>query len=84
VKEVVQNLLLVILSLNFFFRTANVTGSIILQEGSVVMPGDSLDLIIELLEYCPLIKDYDLFLEKVIELLVQVLLLNYMINKLWK
>jgi elongation factor Tu len=39
----------------FFFRTANVTGTIILPEGvSIVMPGDSLHLTVELIEYCPL------------------------------
>jgi len=47
--------LLQILSPNFFFRTANVTGTIILPDDiALVMPGDSLDLIVELIEYCPL------------------------------
>jgi len=41
----------------FFFRTANVTGTIILSEENVmVMPGDSPQLIVELIEYCPLNK----------------------------
>lgn len=39
----------------FFFRTANVTGTIILPENvSIVMPGDSLELIVELIDYSPL------------------------------
>ena len=39
----------------FFFRTANVTGTIILPDNvSIVMPGDSLDLVIELIDYTPL------------------------------
>lgn len=39
----------------FFFRTANVTGTILLPEGvAVVMPGDSLHFTVELIEYCPL------------------------------
>jgi len=39
----------------FFFRTANVTGTIILPDNvSLVMPGDSLHLTIDLIEYCPL------------------------------
>jgi len=39
----------------FFFRTANVTGTVILPvDVSIVMPGDSLSLTIELIEYCPL------------------------------
>lgn len=39
----------------FFFRTANVTGSIILDDTvSIVMPGDSLHFTVLLLEYCPL------------------------------
>lgn len=39
----------------FFFRTANVTGTVILpSEISIVMPGDSLSLTVELIEYCPL------------------------------
>jgi len=39
----------------FFFRTSNITGSIILPEGvEVVMPGDSLDLKVELVELSPL------------------------------
>jgi len=41
----------------FFFRTASVTGAISLNENiSLVMPGDSIDLIVDLLEYCPLNK----------------------------
>jgi elongation factor Tu len=39
----------------FFFRTANVTGTIILPDGvTVVMPGDSLTLKVELLDFLPL------------------------------
>lgn len=39
----------------FFFRTANVTGSIVLSsEGAIVMPGDSLNFVVDLIEYCPL------------------------------
>lgn len=39
----------------FFFRTANITGTIILPESvSLVMPGDSLELTVELIEHCPL------------------------------
>lgn len=39
----------------FFFRTANVTGTIILLgETSVVMPGDSLTFRVELLDFLPL------------------------------
>ena len=39
----------------FFFRTANVTGTIILpDEIAVVMPGDSLTLKVELLDFLPL------------------------------
>jgi elongation factor Tu len=39
----------------FFFRTANVTGTIILDENvSLVMPGDSLSLKISLIEFTPL------------------------------
>ena len=39
----------------FFFRTANITGSIILPDDvSIVMPGDSLHFRVELIEYCPL------------------------------
>jgi elongation factor Tu len=39
----------------FFFRTANVTGTVFLPDDiSIVMPGDSLSLTIELIEYCPL------------------------------
>lgn len=39
----------------FFFRTANVTGTIILlDEVSVVMPGDSLTFRVELLDFLPL------------------------------
>jgi elongation factor Tu len=39
----------------FFFRTANVTGTIILPEGvSVVMPGDSLSFKVELIDPIPL------------------------------
>ena len=39
----------------FFFRTANVTGTVILPENvSIVMPGDSLLLTVDLIEYCPL------------------------------
>ena len=39
----------------FFFRTANITGTIILPEGvSVVMPGDSLTLRVELIDPIPL------------------------------
>jgi elongation factor Tu len=40
----------------FFFRTANVTGTVILEDVSVVMPGDSLNITVELIEYCPLHK----------------------------
>lgn len=39
----------------FFFRTANVTGTIFLPDDvSIAMPGDSLNLTIELIDYCPL------------------------------
>ena len=39
----------------FFFRTANVTGSVILPEGvSVVMPGDNLKFNVKLVEAAPL------------------------------
>lgn len=39
----------------FFFRTANVTGTIILPDDvSIVMPGDSVNLTVELIDYCPL------------------------------
>lgn len=39
----------------FFFRTANVTGTVILSETvPLVMPGDSLNLTVELIDYCPL------------------------------
>lgn len=39
----------------FFFRTANVTGTVSLPEGvSLAMPGDNLLLTINLIEYCPL------------------------------
>jgi len=39
----------------FFFRTANITGSIVLANDSdIVMPGDSLTFVVELIEYCPL------------------------------
>jgi elongation factor Tu len=39
----------------FFFRTANVTGTIILQgDVAVVMPGDSLNFKVELLDFLPL------------------------------
>lgn len=39
----------------FFFRTANVTGTIVLsEEVSVVMPGDSVHFEVNLIEYCPL------------------------------
>jgi elongation factor Tu len=39
----------------FFFRTANLTGTIILPEDiSVVMPGDSLTFRVDLLEFAPL------------------------------
>lgn len=39
----------------FFFRTSNMTGSVILPEGtSVVMPGDSLVFNVQLVEACPL------------------------------
>jgi elongation factor Tu len=39
----------------FFFRTANVTGTIILPEDiSVVMPGDSLNFRVDLLDFLPL------------------------------
>jgi len=49
------NLLLLIIHLNFFFRTANVTGSIILPEDvSAVMPGDSLTVEIKLVNKIPL------------------------------
>jgi len=39
----------------FFFRTANITGTIIFPKGiSVVMPGDSVTLIVDLLDFLPL------------------------------
>jgi len=39
----------------FFFRTANVTGTIFLPDDvSIAMPGDSLNLTVELIDYCPL------------------------------
>lgn len=39
----------------FFFRTSNITGSIILPEGlSVVMPGDSVTFSVSLADFCPL------------------------------
>lgn len=39
----------------FFFRTSNITGSVILPEGvSVVMPGDSLSFRVELVELWPI------------------------------
>lgn len=39
----------------FFFRTANITGTIILDDSvSIVMPGDSLVFRVSLIEYCPL------------------------------
>jgi elongation factor Tu len=39
----------------FFFRTANVTGTIVLPPDiNMVMPGDNLTLIVDLIEYCPL------------------------------
>jgi len=39
----------------FFFRTSNITGSIVLPENvSVVMPGDTLTFKVELVDYCPL------------------------------
>jgi len=39
----------------FFFRTSNITGSVILPEHiSVVMPGDSLVFRVDLVELCPL------------------------------
>jgi len=39
----------------FFFRTANVTGTIALPPDiNMVMPGDNLTLIVDLIEYCPL------------------------------
>jgi len=38
----------------FFFRTANITGSIILTQDSVVMPGDSLVVNIKLVDKVPL------------------------------
>lgn len=39
----------------FFFRTANITGTIIIDETiSIAMPGDSLNLTVSLIEYCPL------------------------------
>lgn len=39
----------------FFFRTANITGSIILPENiSVVLPGDSLTVIVLLVEFAPI------------------------------
>jgi elongation factor Tu len=39
----------------FFFRTANITGTVILDEGvSIAMPGDSLTVKINLIEYAPL------------------------------
>jgi len=47
--------LLIILSHSFFFRTANVTGTIALPPDiNMVMPGDNLTLIVDLIEYCPL------------------------------
>jgi len=53
----------------FFFRTANVTGTVFLPDDiSIVMPGDSLSLTIELIEYCPLNIGYDLFFVKAIQL----------------
>jgi len=39
----------------FFFRTANVTGTVILpSDVSMVMPGDNLSFTVELIDYCPL------------------------------
>jgi elongation factor Tu len=39
----------------FFFRTANVTGTVTLPvDITIVMPGDSLLLTVDLIEYCPL------------------------------
>jgi elongation factor Tu len=39
----------------FFFRTANITGTIILEDGiNIVMPGDSLNFKVSLIEYAPL------------------------------
>jgi len=39
----------------FFFRTANVTGSITLPEGvTMAMPGDNLVVVVDLIEFCPL------------------------------
>lgn len=39
----------------FFFRTSNVTGSIVLPEGVLVaMPGDSLTVFVNLYDFCPL------------------------------
>lgn len=62
----------------FFFRTANITGTIVLDDTiSIVMPGDSLIFQVSLIEYCPLNVGYILFFVKVILLLVLVLLQSY-------
>lgn len=62
----------------FFFRTANITGTIVLDDTiSIVMPGDSLIFQVSLIEYCPLNVGYTLFFVKVILLLVLVLLQSY-------
>jgi len=47
--------LLKIINLNFFFRTSNITGNLIFPEDvSFVMPGDSLELKIQLYKKAPL------------------------------
>lgn len=39
----------------FFFRTANMTGTVILPEGvSIAMPGDSLEIQVDLIDLAPL------------------------------
>ena len=39
----------------FFFRTANITGTIVLDDSVlIVMPGDSVVFKVSLIEYCPL------------------------------
>jgi len=52
VEELVFQL---IINLNFFFRTNNVTGSLTFPSGiNVIMPGDSVDLVVTLNKESPI------------------------------
>ena len=61
----------------FYIRTTDVTGEIILPEGTeMVMPGDNLTITVELINKLQCLRDLDLRLEREVELLVQVKLLQ--------